>query len=249
MSPIFSPSHKKVIFFDMNNTLVDRRQCFDVAFIETLHDYTARWESEEEQRSSQDALQSYKQEWSKHRKEGTRNSLSPEELRQACLKKALQPYPITVSLTFSKAFFDRVETQEEQHVSLFPGVEETLSYLAERYKLAIISNSKRSKLVNNVKRLKLTQWIDEKWLYSSHGEGSRKPNPAIYEAALKGLNVAPEHCIMVGNSWKNDIVGSTKCGMDAIWIHPPYIKKVSQRRLGKQKVVIVRNFKQLLHLL
>jgi HAD superfamily hydrolase (TIGR01549 family) len=245
MSSMFSNSHKKVIFFDMNNTLVDRRRCFDLAFIETMDHFTARWEPDDFTWTSQDALQSYKLEWSRQRKMSPRIPVTQEDLRKTCLSKALKPFPIIVNGVFSQTFFDQVEKQEDHHVSLFADVDETLDILAKHYRLAIISNGERDRLKSNLVKLRLDKWISEDQLFSSRKDGIRKPQAAIYETAMQAMNVSPIQSVMVGNSWKNDIVGSTKCGVDAVWLHPAHIKKVSERKLGKQKVVIIRTFKQL----
>jgi FMN phosphatase YigB (HAD superfamily) len=133
MKSLFSPSEKKVIFMDMNNTLVDRRRCFDMAFIQTVEDLTGRWETDDFAWTSQDALQSYKLEWSRQRKLPYRGTPTQEELRICCLKKALQPLPVKVSLEFSRTFFNQVEKLEDHHISVFAGVEETLAALADRY--------------------------------------------------------------------------------------------------------------------
>ncbi|NEW07672.1 HAD family hydrolase [Paenibacillus sp. SYP-B3998] len=245
MSPFFSPTRKKIIFFDMNNTILDRRQCFDSAFVEVMGDFTARWEPEKQAWSSHDALQSYKLEWSRHRKTPLRSPISPDELRHVCLQKALQPFPIQVSPAFTRSFFEQVEEQEDNFVALFPGVEDTLEALSHNYKLAIISNGNRKRLQNNLQKLKLTTWIKQDRLFSSEKDGPRKPHPAIFEAAMKTIGMTPGQSVMVGNSWRNDIVGATSCGMDAIWIHPGNMKKIAERRIGKQKVIIIRSFKQL----
>jgi len=229
----------------MNNTILDRRQCFDSAFLEVMNDYTARWEPDDQNWSSQDALQSYKLEWSRHRKAPIRSPISPDELRHVCLRKALQPFPVTVNPAFTRSFFDQVEEQEDNFVALFPSVEDTLETLSKTYKLAIISNGNRKRLQSNLQKLRLTSWIDQDRLFSSEKDGPRKPHPAIFEAAMKAMGTTATQSVMVGNSWRNDIVGATSCGMDAIWIHPGNIKKISERRIGKQKVVIVRSFKQL----
>jgi HAD superfamily hydrolase (TIGR01662 family) len=249
MKALFSPVQKKVIFMDMNNTLVDRRRCFDLAFIQTMDDFTARWEPQDFTWTSQDALQSYKLEWSRQRKMNTRNSISQDELRKSCLSKAFHPLPVKVNTIFARHFFDQVERLEDHHVSLYPGVMETLKALADRYQLAIISNGERSRLEANLQKLGLDQWISGKRLFSSGKDGVRKPQAAMYETALQGMHVNPAQCIMVGNSWRNDVVGSTKCGVDAVWIHPAHMKKLSERKLGKQKVVIIRAFPQLAHIL
>jgi HAD superfamily hydrolase (TIGR01549 family) len=250
MSSFFASMPKKVVFFDMNNTLVDRRQCFDSAFLEVMNDVTARWDPDDDFAwTAQDALQSYKMEWSKHRKMSTQTAISPEELRQICLRKAVAPLPISVQPAFAKAFFEQIENKEEGHVTLFPDVEETLQSLAERYTLAIISNGDRSRLEANVQKLRLSEWIPADRIFSSQLDGPRKPHPAIFETAMRKIGTTPVESIMVGNSWKSDIIGATRCGLDAVWINPAQIKKVSHRKLGKQKVIIIRVFKQLQNIL
>jgi putative hydrolase of the HAD superfamily len=245
MKSLFSPSQKKVIFMDMNNTLVDRRRCFDLAFIETIDDFTGRWETDDFTWTSQDALQSYKLEWSRQRKLTTRNAISQEDLRKSCLSKALSPFPVKVNTAFSRTFFDQVEKLEDHHVSLFAGVQETLDQLAERYKLAIISNGARSRLEASLTKLGLDKWIGGDRLFSSSKDGIRKPQAAMFEMALQGMQITPGQSVMVGNSWKNDVVGATKCGVDAVWIYPAHFKKLSERKLGRQKVIIIRTFPQL----
>lgn len=247
MSPFFSPTRKKVIFFDMNNTILDRRQCFDSAFLEVMNDYTARWDPDETLFTAQDALQSYKMEWSRYRKAPIRSPISPDELRHICLRKALSSIPVNVNPAFTRTFFEQVEEQEDNFVALFPGVEDTLQALSHNYKLAIISNGNRRRLKNNLEKMKLTGWIDQERLFSSEKDGPRKPHPAIFERALKAMSAASNQCVMVGNSWRNDVVGAASSGMDAIWIHPGNVKKISERRIGKQKVIIIRSFKQLIY--
>ncbi|WNR43284.1 HAD family hydrolase [Paenibacillus roseipurpureus] len=247
MSPFFSPARKKVIFFDMNNTILDRRQCFDSAFQEVMQDFTARWDADDIKMSAQESLLSYKSEWSRHRKTPIRSPISPDELRHICLVRALQPYPISVNTAFTRAFFNQVEEREDHFVALFPGVEDTLEALSRQYKLAIISNGNRKRLQRNLEKMKLSPWFDQERLFTSENDGPRKPHPAIFEGAIKAMSTVPSQSVMVGNSWRNDVVGAASTGMDAVWIHPGNIKKISERRIGKQKVIIVRSFKQLIY--
>jgi HAD superfamily hydrolase (TIGR01549 family) len=244
MSSFFFPQ-KKVVFFDMNNTLVDRRRCFDFAFLDALSEFTGRWAPEASTWTAQDALHSYKLEWSRARKAEDKPPLSSEEIRIRSLKKALEPYPIRVNEAFAKIFFDQVELAEEKYVSLFPGVEEVLNELSKRYKLAIISNGKRSRLERNLRNLKLERWFPEHLIFSSLKDGPRKPHSALFEAAMKATGTKPIEGVMVGNSWKNDIIGATRCGLDAIWIYPAHAKKISRRKVGKHKILIIKAVKQL----
>lgn len=245
MSPFLNPHKKKVIFFDMNNTLVDRRKCFDSAFLAVLEEFTARWNTQDFGWSVQDALQSYKLEWSRNRKSQTKPIDSGEKLRHICLQKALDPYALPVTPAFSKTFFTSVEEAEERYITLFPGVEETLQSLASKYNLAIISNGSRKRLENNLRKLQLTKWIPEDRIFTSYVDGPRKPHPRLFEVAMKMTNCKPNQGVMVGNSWKNDIIGATRCGLDAVWINPGHMRKMSQRKIGRQHVVIIRSFRHL----
>ncbi|MFC0216201.1 HAD family hydrolase [Paenibacillus chartarius] len=247
MSSWFRKGRKKALFFDMNNTLVDRRQCFHAGFIEVLSQFTARWEADSitEIGTPEDALLAYKAEWSKRRKQPVREPLSSDELRFVCLRKALEPYPLKVSEAFSRAFFQQVEMAEEGYVTLFPHVLETLEKLSGTYRLAIISNGRRDRLESNLARLGLDRFVPRERLFSSERDGPRKPHPDIFHSAMRAVGIRPQEGVMIGNSWKQDIVGAVDSGMDAVWIHPAGAKKIAQRKLGRGQVVIIRAFHQL----
>lgn len=48
--------------------------------------------------------------------------------------------------------------------------------------------------------------------------GIGKPDPAAFGHALEVLDVAPEHAVMVGDSWERDVSGALAAGMRAVWI-------------------------------
>lgn len=45
-----------------------------------------------------------------------------------------------------------------------------------------------------------------------------KPQPAYYQEILDRIGVRPEHALMVGNDWKNDIDPAAKAGLYTYWI-------------------------------
>ncbi|WP_331436727.1 HAD family hydrolase [Gordoniibacillus kamchatkensis] len=165
------------------------------------------------------------------------------------MRKALESYPIKVSESFARSFFQQVEQAEEGYVTLFPQVLDTLASLSANYRLAIISNGRRDRLEANLTRLGLERFIPKERLFSSERDGPRKPHPDMFQLAMHKLGIRPQEGVMIGNSWKQDIVGATDSGLDAVWIHPAGVKKISQRKLGLQTVVIIRNFQQLLTIL
>lgn len=52
----------------------------------------------------------------------------------------------------------------------------------------------------------------------SEALGLRKPHPAVVRAGYRGLGVAPEEALMVGDTFAEDIVGARAAGVDAAWI-------------------------------
>jgi putative hydrolase of the HAD superfamily len=94
-------------------------------------------------------------------------------------------------------------------------------------------------------RLGLDRFVPRQRLFSSERDGPRKPHPDMFRSAMKALGIRPLEGVMIGNSWKQDIVGATASGLDAVWIHPAGVKKIARRKLGQQQVIIVRAFQQL----
>lgn len=48
--------------------------------------------------------------------------------------------------------------------------------------------------------------------------GRRKPDPAIFTAALAQFEAAPEAAVMIGDTYSADIEGAASVGMNTIWI-------------------------------
>jgi len=87
-------------------------------------------------------------------------------------------------------------------------------------KLGLVSNAidPPGLLHRDLEQLGVAQRLDIA-VFSSE-IGRRKPDPAIFEAALTQLGVEPERALMVGDSVANDIAGAQALGMatcQALW--------------------------------
>jgi putative hydrolase of the HAD superfamily len=99
-----------------------------------------------------------------------------------------------------------------------PGVHETLRQLrADGYRLAIISNASDD---GNVQRLidnaNLRGYFDP--IIVSAAVGIRKPNPRIFDWALKPWGLQPDECVMIGDTLGADILGAQLAGLRHIWL-------------------------------
>lgn len=51
--------------------------------------------------------------------------------------------------------------------------------------------------------------------------GVRKPDPLVFQHALRRLRVEPQNAIMVGNGLKTDIAGAQRCGIPSVLVNRP----------------------------
>jgi HAD superfamily hydrolase (TIGR01509 family) len=94
-----------------------------------------------------------------------------------------------------------------------PGTREILQRLGSRYPLAIISNAD-GKIADLLERCGIADCF--RAITDSGLVGYEKPHAAIFEAALRGMDAAPERSLYVGDFYSVDYLGATRAGMQAI---------------------------------
>jgi HAD superfamily hydrolase (TIGR01509 family) len=94
-----------------------------------------------------------------------------------------------------------------------PGTRETLQRLGRRYPLAVISNAD-GKIADVLNRCGIADCFQQ--IIDSGLVGYEKPHPAIFETAVRSMNVSPEQSLYVGDVYSVDYLGATGAGMQAI---------------------------------
>ena len=94
---------------------------------------------------------------------------------------------------------------------LFP--EDTLKYLASKYKLYVFSNWFESAQIERLKNIGYLKYFTK--VFGSDKVGA-KPFKSSFDNVLELLSVSPEECIMIGDSKGNDILGANTAGISAI---------------------------------
>ena len=102
------------------------------------------------------------------------------------------------------------------HFSLLPGAEELVRYLAEKYPLTIVTNGFIEVQYEKFDKSGLKNYFSH--IVLSEEVGCQKPNPRIFEEALRMNGLAAEDVVMIGDSWNSDIQGAINAGIDQIWI-------------------------------
>lgn len=90
-----------------------------------------------------------------------------------------------------------------------------LASLSARYPLVLVSNfyGNISTVLENYGIRKFFKEIVE-----SAVVGVRKPDPEIFRLGVKALGLAPAECVVIGDSYRKDIVPAREAGCKAVWI-------------------------------
>jgi len=108
-------------------------------------------------------------------------------------------------------YLDILPTQKE----LLPDAREMLEYLSDKYPLTIISNGFTEVQYKKIDSCGIRHFF--KHIILSEEVGALKPNPEIFEYALKLNNARADEAIMIGDSWAADIVGAAATGIDQVY--------------------------------
>ena len=114
-----------------------------------------------------------------------------------------------MSLNFRKNF----------KTNFYPCVEDVLKKLAQKYKIALISNTMSNQPKILLNEAGYNQYFD--LIITSEELGIRKPNPKIFKKTLKELGVKPDEAVHVGDNVEADMYGALDSDITGIWIKTP----------------------------
>ncbi|KYC99902.1 2-haloalkanoic acid dehalogenase [Heyndrickxia sporothermodurans] len=116
-------------------------------------------------------------------------------------------------------------TQFKNSCVLYPNLIVMLEMLKDNnMKLGMITNGKGQFQMDNVAALGIENYFDA--ILISEWEGCKKPEPQIFEKALRKLNVSASESLFVGDHPDNDVKAAENAGMKGIWKKDEYWGKV-----------------------
>lgn len=133
-------------------------------------------------------------------------ALRREALRQAFLQAGYSS--ADVKAPAEEAFQVFMEARNE--VVFFPGALEVLEALADSYELGALSNGNA-----DLDRIGIGELFA--FHHSAESVGRRKPEPDMFQAALKSARVSPESALHVGDHPVEDVDAARRHGFHAIW--------------------------------
>jgi len=103
-----------------------------------------------------------------------------------------------------------------EHWRVYEESPAVVSALAERFPLALISDSQEPYLLPELRRSGLAEHFGT--IVVSSRYGYRKPDARLFRVALDQLGIAPSEAVYVGNSWERDVIGARNAGVRPILI-------------------------------
>jgi len=98
----------------------------------------------------------------------------------------------------------------------FSNLVSTIESLKEKsIRLGLITNGKGQFQMANIRALQIEDYFDT--IVISEWEGIKKPNPEIFQKALRELGVSANESMYVGDHPENDVIASMTIGMVGIW--------------------------------
>lgn len=147
----------------------------------------------------------------KHYREG---KITKENLRYQRLRTVFDQLGHPVSDAVIHKLSDDYINHLSSHNHLFPNTVAVLNYLRPKYRLHIITNGFEEVQAKKLKNSKIHSYFNQ--VINSEMAGVKKPDPIIFELALKMAKTKPQISLMIGDSLEADILGAQAVGFHTL---------------------------------
>lgn len=130
------------------------------------------------------------------------------------------------------------------HFALLEGAEDLIRYLAAKYPLTVVTNGFVEVQYEKFEKSGLKDCFAH--IVLSEEVRCQKPNPRIFEEALRMNGLDASEVVMIGDSFSSDIAGANTVGIDTIWLAQPDNITNEQRKVVTHIVTSLQEIKQLL---
>ena len=195
------------VFFDLDHTLWDFEKNSRLTFEKIFEEGNIAIDIE---RFLQFYVPINLEYWKLYREE----KVSKEELRYQRLRRSLDATGTSLDDNqihlLSKAYIQYLSSFNH----IVPGALDILDYLKPRYRLHIITNGFEEIQEKKLRNSQMRQYFQV--VVNSEMAGVKKPNPKIFQLALRKAEVAATNALMIGDSLEADVLGAQQLGIHAL---------------------------------
>lgn len=222
----------KHIFFDLDHTLWDFDTNSKIALAEIFDNFNLK----DKISSFDDFFQIYIREnelcWELYRQ----NKIKKDYLRSLRFSRTLELLNIH-DKTLAKRIGDEYVRISPYKTTLMEGTIEVLTYLNTKYKLHIITNGFEEIQFIKLQSSKINHYFQH--IITSETAGVKKPNPKIFQLALKKSNSSATETMMIGDNYEVDILGAEKIGIQGILFDPQKTKLHSNNITSLKELISI----------
>ncbi|QSS97763.1 YjjG family noncanonical pyrimidine nucleotidase [Psychroflexus sp. ALD_RP9] len=198
----------KHIFFDLDHTLWDFNKNSGLTFESIFKKHNIELNLSE-------FLPVYEPINEKYWKLFRENKISKEDLRYARLNEAFKVLNFKAEPNLVIALSESYIEHLSDFNHLFPYAIEVLEHLQETYHLHLITNGFRGVQYRKMTSSRIINFFET--VTTSEDVGVKKPDPAIFNYALKLAQASSSESVMIGDNLEADIEGAEKVGMASIF--------------------------------
>ncbi len=146
-----------------------------------------------------------------------RGVIQGDVIRKERFKQILETfnaYEETLVLNISDNYLDICP----EKIHLMPHALETLHYLADRYRLSVVTNGFDEIQHRKIRAAKLDHFFDH--VVTSQKAGRKKPSKEIFDFTLLSNNIGPHEAIMIGDNLITDMQGARNALIDTVFFNP-----------------------------
>jgi len=202
--------NKKHIFFDLDHTLWDFEKNSALAFEHVFKKNNIAVPHAE-------FINIYVPINAKYWKLYRDDKVTQQELRYGRLKEAFEAINYELSDEMLHTLAIEYVNHLPQFNHLYEGAIELLDYLKPKYSLHIITNGFHEVQAGKLKNSNIDHYFAT--ITNSEMAGCKKPNPVIFEFALRAANAEKSSSVMIGDCIEADVQGALNCGLDAIFFN------------------------------
>lgn len=227
-------SEIKVIFFDLDNTLFDHQRSQDVAIRIMADKYNLPFE---------DFSNVYRffnaRAWDLFRQ----RVFNLADMRRYRFALTLEALGIDCHTIDPVAFNNEYLQVYTEEWFLCPYADTVIPALAERFKIAILTNGFRDTQTQKVYNSPIGKYIT--YLVAADDIDCLKPDSRFFEHAVRISGAHISEIIHVGDSWDDDVVGALGAGLKTIWYNS---SDVSRNESNNESIphLVIRDLRELL---
>ena len=200
----------KAIFFDLDNTLIDRTSAAYDIYCDIVSDCFPDWDKNSIEYEA--AVQKLMV-WDEF---GTIEKA--HVFGRFCREYHLEESTVeALTRRWMKEFGDYARPFEKSA--------EVLGKLRKKYRLGLLTNGDPYMQRTKLYKSGLENYFEI--VIVSGEQGIHKPDVRIFELACSRMGLQPNEIGFVGDTFSTDILGAVRCGMKPIWIHSDYLYKTN----------------------